>query len=190
MTPPPIPPVIDIVRRTTVRYCITRWDILRWQFYLLIRNRVLIVFGLIFSLALAWNDLRAPEMSARPIGFKIFYAVFFTAAMFCVLGLVTTALTSCTVLFKKYRGFLGDHELEIRDDGLVERTDVNESVHRWAGFHKIATTSRYLYIYVTDHNVHIVPRRYFATEQEQRAFQDEIQRHINAASRITGTINH
>ena len=181
MTPPPIPPVIDVPQRTTVRYSITRWDILRWQFYLLIRNRVLIVFGLIVSLALAWNDLRTPEMSARPVGFKIFYTVFFTAAMFCVVGLVTTALTACTVMFKKFRGFLGDHELEIREDGLVERTDVNESVHRWAGFHKIATTGRYLYIYVTDNNVHIVPRRYFASEQELRAFRDEIHRHINVS---------
>jgi hypothetical protein len=179
MTPPSVPPVIDTVRRTTVRYSITRWDILRWQFYLLIRNRVLIVFLLIVSLGLVWNDLRTPEMSARPVGFKILYAVFFTAAMFCSVGFVTTALTACMVMFKKHRGFLGDHELEIRDDGLIERTDINESVHRWAGFHKIVTTGRYLYIYVTDNNVHIVPRRYFASEQEQRTFQDEIQRHIN-----------
>jgi len=84
----------------------------------------------------------------------------------------------CMVMFKKYRGFLGDHELEIRDEGLVERTDVNESIHRWAGFHKLVTTGRYLYIYVTDHNVHIVPRRYFASEQDQRAFRDEIETHI------------
>jgi YcxB-like protein len=180
MTPPPIPPVIDAPRRT-VRYSITRWDILRWQFYLLIRNRVLIVFGLIASLALVWNDLRTPEMSTRPVGFKVFYAGFFTGAMFCVVGFGTMAITSCMIMFKKYRGFLGDHELEIREDGLVERTDVNESVHRWAGFHKLVATGRYLYIYVTDNNVHIVPRRYFASEQEQRAFQDEIQRHISVA---------
>ena len=181
MTPPPIPPVIDAPRRTTVRYSITRWDILRWQFYLLIRNRVLIVLGLIVSIGLVWQALGTPEMAGRSTGFKIFYAVFFTGMMFCFVGTVTMVLMFCTVMFKKFRGFLGDHELEIREDGLAERTDVNESVHRWAGFHKVVTTGRYLYIYVTDNNVHIVPRRFFTSEQEQRAFQDEIQRHINAA---------
>ena len=181
MTPPPIPPVIDAPKGAAIRYSLTRWDILRWQFYLLIRNRVLIVFGLILSLALVWQALGTPELAARSTGFKIFYAVFFTAIMFCFVGAVTMVLMLGMVMFKKYRGFLGDHELEIRDEGLVERTDVNESLHRWAGFHKVVTTGRYLYIYVTDNNVHIVPRRYFATEQEQRAFHDEIQRHINAA---------
>ncbi len=166
----------------TVKYTLTRWDIVRWQCYLIVRNRVLIVFGLIVSLALVWKDLSTPEMSVRPIGFKIFYAVFFTAAMFCLVGLGTMVLTSCMVMFKKYRGFLGDHELEIRDEGLAERTDVNESLHRWAGFHKVVTTGRYLYIYVTDNNVHIVPRRFFASEQEQRAFRDKIEKQINAAS--------
>lgn len=181
MTPPPIPPVIDAPNRTTVRYSITRWDILRWQFYLLIRNRVLIVFGLIVSVGLVWQALGTPEMAGSSTGFKIFYAVFFTGMMFCFVGVVTMVVMFCTVMFKKFRGFLGDHEIEIRDDGLVERTDVNESVHRWAGFHKIVTTGRYLYIYVTDNNVHIVPRRFFTSEQAQRAFQDEIDRHINAA---------
>ena len=178
-----MPPVIDALRRTTIRYSITRWDILCWQFYQLIRNRVLIAFELVVSLGLVWNDLRTAEMAARPLGFKIFYAVLFTAAMFCIVGFLTMALTGCTVMFKKFRGFLGDHELEVREEGLVERTDVNESVHRWVGFHKVVTTSRYLYIYVTDNNVHIVPRRHFASAQEQRAFHDEIQRHTNTAAR-------
>jgi len=140
---------------------------------------VLIGFGLIVSLALVWNDLRRPEMSARPMGFKIFYAVFFPAAMFCVVGLATMVLMSFMVMFKKHRGSLGDHELEIRDEGLAERTDVNESLHRWAGFHKVVTTSRYLYIYVTDNNVHIVPRRYFASEEDLNAFRQEIERQIH-----------
>ncbi|HSH93984.1 MAG TPA: hypothetical protein VK968_07550, partial [Roseimicrobium sp.] len=105
---------------------------------------MLIVFGLIVSLGLVWQTLGTPEMAARSTGFKIFFAMFFTGMMFCFVGVATTLLMFCTVMFKKFRGFLGDHELEIREDGLAERTDVNESLHRWAGFHKIVTTGRYL----------------------------------------------
>jgi hypothetical protein len=63
----------------------------------------------------------------------------------------------------------------------MERTDVNESLHRWAGFHKIVSTGKYLYIYVTDNNAHVVPRRYFGSEQEERLFRDELERHVVAA---------
>lgn len=179
MTPPEIPPVINAPGRTTLRYSITRWDILRWQLHVLVRNRALLVFWLVISLGLVWNDLRTAEMAVRPTGFKIFYAIFLPLAMLCVMALVTTTAMGCMVAFKKFSGLLGEHELEIRDDGLVERTDVNESVHRWAGFHKIVSTGRYLYIYVTDHNVHVVPLRCFESEQAQKAFQDAIQRRIN-----------
>lgn len=180
MISPPTPPAIEASQPQSVRYSLTRGDILRWQFYLLIRNRVLICFGLIVSLFLVWNDLRTPALATQSTGFKIFYALVFPVLMFCGVGLATMILMACMVLFKKYRGLLGDHELEIRKDGLVERTEVNESLHRWEGFHKVICTRRYLYIYVTDNNVHIVPRRYLTSEQEQRAFQEELERRIKA----------
>src|SRR5665213_1961298 len=170
----------DVPRRTTIKYCLNRWDILRWHFYHLARNRVLIGFYLMVTLWMVWDGLRAPEMATRTTGFKIFFAAFFVAAMFCVVCGLTMFTRVCVVMSKKYRGFLGEHELEIRDDGLVERTDVNESLHRWTGFHKIIVTGRYLYIYVTDNNVHIVPRRHFASELELKAFRDEIERHIRS----------
>ncbi len=181
MTPPPIPPVISEQTAKTVRYSLTRGDILRWQFYLFCRHRVLIGFIVIVGLGLAWNDCRTPEFAAFPIATKILYAIFMAALMLFFVGGATMASMALTVMFKKYRGVLGEHELEIRDDGLVERTDVNESVHRWAGFHKIITKRGYLFIYVTDANAHIVPRRFFASEQAERAFRDELERHINAA---------
>lgn len=183
MTPSPLPPVVAEPQFKRLKYSLTRWDILRWQSYLMVRNRVLIGFGLVVSLALAWNDLRTPELAANSAGFKVFYAAFLTVGMFCVVGLMTMVLMSLMVVFKKYRGLLGEHELEIRDDGLVERTDVNESLHRWAGFHKIARSRRHLYVYVTDNNVHIVPRRGFGSEQEEEAFRSELERRVAAARR-------
>jgi len=181
MTPPPIPPVISEQTSRTVRYSLTRGDILRWQFYLFCRHRVLIGFIVIVSLGLAWNDCRTPEFAAYPIAAKILYAIFLVVLMLCFVGCTTMATMALTVMFKKYRGVLGEHELEIREDGLVERTDVNESVHRWAGFHKIITKRWYLYIYVTDANAYIVPRRFFGSVQAEQAFRDELERHINAA---------
>jgi hypothetical protein len=180
MTPPPTPPVINAPHGRSIKYSLARGDIFRWHFYLLRRNRVLTIFILIASLAMAWNDLRTPQFAAYSIAVKIVYTIFLIGFMFCFVGFSTMVVMSFTVMFKKFRGFLGEHELEIRDDGLVERTSFNESLHRWAGFQKIVRTRRYLYIYVTDNNVHMVPRHYFASKQEEQAFQDEIERHIDA----------
>jgi hypothetical protein len=181
MTPPPIPPVTDASKRVSIRYSLTRGDILRWQFYQLIRNRLLMALYLGASLLLVWRDLRAPELAEHSLGFKLFYGVFFTGLYFTFYHLLTMLLLACIMMFKKYRGFLGEHELEIRDEGLVERTDVNETLNRWAGFHQLVSTSRYLYIYVTDQNVHVVPRHCFGSAQAEQVFRAELERHIKAA---------
>ncbi len=178
MTPPPLLPGIATPPHLAVKYSLTRPDILRWHFYVLTHNRVLIAFGLILSLGFVWHDLSTPDLAASSIVFKVFYAVVFTAIMLSIMASLTMLMMACMVMFKKYRGFLGDQELEIREDGLVERTDVNESVHRWAGFHKFVSTRRYFYVYVTDNSAHVVPRRCFASEQEQNAFRDEIKKRI------------
>jgi hypothetical protein len=178
MTPPPLPPVMAAPPRADVRYTLTRWDILRWQVYLLIRNRVLIGLMLVASVSLALADVRRPEMSGDTTGYKAAYVVVFIILMCGFAGVVTLATTVAMVMFKKFRGFLGDHELEIREEGLVERTEFNETMHRWSGFHKLVRTGGYLYIWVTDNSMHIVPLRYFASEQEERAFREEIARRI------------
>jgi len=181
MTPPIIPPKVDAQISKTVRYSLTRADILRWQAYVVIRNRVVIAFALIGNSFMVWSDLHTPEMTDKTVGFKIFCAVVLTVFAFCLIAFVSIVALFLMNISKKFRGLLGEHELEIREDGLVERTDVNESVHRWAGFHKIVTRRRYLYIYVTDNNVHIVPRRCFASEQAERIFRNELERRIHAA---------
>jgi hypothetical protein len=124
--------------------------------------------------------LRRPEPAAYSHEFKIAFGIVFSCITFLFMSLLSMLLVGCMLMFKKYRGVLGEHELEVRADGLVERTDVNESLHRWAGFHKIVSTGRYLYIYVTDVNVHIVPRRCFGSEQEEHGFRGELEKHIRA----------
>jgi hypothetical protein len=183
MTPPEVPSVQENPKGISVKYTLTRGDILRFQFYLLVRNRVLIAFLGIMHVFSLWMNLRSPEVAAQSTGFKIFYSVIFTCGMIVFVGVFTMLAIGTMVMVKKYRGFLGEHELEIREDGLMERTDVNESLNRWAGFHKIVRTTRYLYIYVTDNSYHIVPLKYFGSEAEERTFRDEMEKHVKACER-------
>src|SRR5947209_3615051 len=144
MTPPTLPSALDAPISKTIRYSLTRKDIFRWQVYAVIRNRVVIAFGLIGSSDMVWSDLRTLEMTSRTVSFKIFFAAFLTVFALGLIGFVSILALVFLNISKKHKGLLGEHELEICEGGLVERTDVNESVHRWAGFHKIVTKRRYL----------------------------------------------
>src|SRR5205823_3416125 len=104
-----------------------------------------------------------------------------TAVVFCFLAILNATVQVLFVLLRKNREALGNHELEIREDGLLERSDVGESLHRWAGFHKVCSTRKHLFIFVTENLVHYVPMRSFSSSQEASRFRDEIKRRADAA---------
>lgn len=167
---------------TAHRYKITRGDLLRVQMHMLIRNRVLIAFLFVGSTILAFLDFRQPALATLSLAGKTLFVILFDAIFIAFVGTITLIPLWLMILVRKHRGVLGEHILEVTDDGLLERTDVNETVHRWLGFHKMLGTRRYLFVYVTDTVVHVVPMRSFASEDVARSFQREIERHTKAAS--------
>jgi hypothetical protein len=144
-------------------------------------NRFLLGLTLLFTLGIPLLHLRDPEISSRSVGFKVFYVIFLCALVFTFMAVLQVVFQVFWTFLNKNRGVLGVHELEIRNEGLAERTDVNESMHRWSGFHKISRTRRFLFIFVTDNIVHYVPVRCFPSNEDAKRFQDEIQRRWRAA---------
>jgi hypothetical protein len=57
------------------------------------------------------------------------------------------------------KGTLGQHELEIDDNGLVERTEVNETRQSWNGVERIAETDERAFIYVSSMMAHVIPKK-------------------------------
>lgn len=57
------------------------------------------------------------------------------------------------------KGTLGQHELEIDDSGLVERTEVNETRHAWQGVERIVETDTHALIYISSMMAHVIPKR-------------------------------
>jgi hypothetical protein len=78
-----------------------------------------------------------------------------------------------TAFLFKQRGVVGKHVLQITEQGLVESTDFNESLHKWPSVCRILSLWGYLYIYVSDMNTHQVPKRYFSP-QEIADFEGEL----------------
>ena len=57
------------------------------------------------------------------------------------------------------KGMVGQHELEIDDHGLVERTAVNETRQSWHGVERITETEEHAFIYISSIMAHVIPKR-------------------------------
>jgi len=110
-----------------------------------------------------------------------FYFLITTVLLMILNAVIQVAVHAFWVLANKNRGVIGEHEIEIRDDGLMEKTPFNASLHHWTGFHKIAASRNYLFIFVTDNIVHYIPFRAFASKAEADAFRVELQKRSNVA---------
>ncbi|TAK99654.1 MAG: YcxB family protein, partial [Verrucomicrobia bacterium] len=70
-----------------------------------------------------------------------------------------TLLGFVSAFLMQHPGLVCRHTLEITEAGLIERTEVNESLHRWPNICRIFSFAGYLYVYVGQDNVHMIPKR-------------------------------
>lgn len=56
------------------------------------------------------------------------------------------------------KGFVCEHQLEINEDGILEKTEVNERKDKWSGVQLIGADPAHAFIYVGAMQAHIIPR--------------------------------
>jgi len=86
------------------------------------------------------------------------------------------AINSITRQHKYGDGVLGEHLIRLKDDFLIETTDVNETQHSWKGVERIEENNDYVFIYTSATNAHIIPKRYFKSEADALEFLEETKR--------------
>jgi hypothetical protein len=70
----------------------------------------------------------------------------------------------------KAPGILGLHEYAFLEDGLVERTQANETLIKWNCAQSVICTDRHLEIEIAPGLIHLLPRRAFADDTHYAAF--------------------
>lgn len=166
------PPVIA----RTVQFSLSRWDVVRCRLWVLAHNLKLMGTLVLMCVAMPALNYQTPENVRSPVLYFIFYFAFTFAIMACVMAVVQILFNVFWVFVNQNLGVVGEHTIEIREDGLLERTAVNESLHRWAGFHKIQASRSYLFVFATDNLVHYIPLRSFASAESAAEFRNELQR--------------
>jgi hypothetical protein len=116
----------QISQKLAISYRITRWDLFANHMTIWLRNRILQAFMVLFlgwqlwtavSPALGYASL--VQIASRVLGVLAFYGASLMGALIFV-GLAMSFLL-------KQRGVVGEHTLEITDDGLIESTEMNQT---------------------------------------------------------------
>lgn len=86
--------------------------------------------------------------------------------------LIGLAISLVFIVFTstKSNGILGFHEYEVTPDGLLEKTEANEGLSKWAGIQEVRKAGPFLLFKISGYLFHIVPKRSFGSEEEFQEF--------------------
>jgi hypothetical protein len=143
-----------------LRYELTRLDLFRAGVRAIFYTRILLLLIVPAVLFTWWSTFtyEDPKSGRQPVGVRVFAATF-TSLCCVVVGVLGGAVVTAAQSFlRRDQGVLGEHTLEISDEGLIESTSVNRSVAKWATSFRVRETGRYAYIYVSETNYHLIPK--------------------------------
>ena len=167
----------------SITYNLTRGDLFCGLMTIVFRNRMLQV--MIVSLIVFSEVLVVFGLGARLFSSTIVLMVVLAFAL-CLGIFISQALLALAMAYlPKERGVVGEHTLEITEQGLIERTEFNESLHMWPAMYRIVSQLGYLYIYVSYSVYHQVPKRR-VDAQQMAAFENELRARMAGENRLGG----
>jgi hypothetical protein len=161
--PPSIPPPVPAPNRA-IKYSLTRWDLVVHSMTVIFRNRFLRVFVPIMLLVCLRLHLSVYGSFHSPAEL-ILAGLIYCAGFVVVLAVMQGIMALVTAFLGRQEGIVGEHVLEITEAGLIERTEFNESLHKWPSICRIVSGSEYLYVYISELNSYAVPKRNLPPQQ-------------------------
>jgi hypothetical protein len=158
----------------TVKVHLTKLDLVWFNTLILPRSRLgQISLGIYVALGLA-GGIATSDVPATLD--DVVYLFLYTAVV-VVICLVCFLFFLVPFILMSFRspGLLGEHVFTLEQDGLRERTTVNDTLIRWGGVHDLHRTSSFILIGVSPMIFHVLPRRFFASQNAFDAFWAAIQ---------------
>lgn len=125
------------------------------------------------------------NMSAMPVLSFIVLLIFGIAKdipifISLVLAIIIGALLDLLILYitkmrimkmpEKKSGILGEHTIIIDEKGIDETSVIGDVSYIWTSISSIEQNKDYIFIFVSNLSGHIIPKRYFASEEEANEF--------------------
>ncbi len=141
------------------------------QIHALMRNRVVLGFWALIMVSYCVSQLHGPRAQSQGVLYEIVLCTVSCLILLASFLGSTLLVLSIQIMSQKNKAVLGEHRLTISDEGLVESTLYNESMHKWMGYHKTLSTSTYLMIYPTDGRFFYISKRRPLIEGDMAAFE-------------------
>ena len=156
-----------------IRYSNTRFDVFQGKLFLTTYNRGLRLIESVIIVVLGWMLWRGSD-STYSVASRAFTVGLCLLFVVCVVLAARVLLVAVSVFLEKNKGLIGEHSLELKDEGLEERTEYNTSLHKWVSPMKIRTAGNCRLLYVTDNSAHIIPPQCRVLEGDREQFLSAI----------------
>jgi hypothetical protein len=165
----------------SVKYKLNRWDVFCCRMWVIFQNRIFLAVPLVMSSFQVLIVASEPEIKGLPPAARIFGLTFlWFLVLFAYLTLQTGVIVLLILFRRNYAGVIGEHEVEIRDNGLFARSAINETLYNWSGVRKISCLPGVLFVYVGE-LVYYIRRRDFSSGEQFQNFKAEIERRAKIA---------
>jgi len=152
-----------------VRFKIKFRDLLAFCTYHCPRSVFVIgVYGIIFLL-LSFTIVQALPAEVNHVSKIIIFLITEMLAL-VLIAIIFALLMVVGMVSGRNKTLLTDHALTFEDDTFIVETKYKRTEHRWFGVQKLARTRRHLFIYVSQHSAHVIPRRAFKDRSEWDSF--------------------
>lgn len=136
-------------------------------------NLALYCFFAAFGAFVLWSSYTNSAIQNQSATWRLIYSfavVFGILAAALIVGMCVSALN---IILSKGKGMIGEHQLEITEQGLKELTDFNCSINTWDGMKGIKETGSFFLLFITDHSAHIVPKNKPLSEGDLNVFIEQ-----------------
>jgi hypothetical protein len=91
------------------------------------------------------------------------------ASVFVALSPLLIALT---YISRKNKTILTDRTVTLFEDSFVEESSYSRTEAKWLSLQKLVRTRKHIFLYVSQHAAHAIPRRAFKTQEEWDDFYE------------------
>jgi hypothetical protein len=130
------------------------------------------VWGYFFFMLILISCIITYRNNVNIFSVQMFYIIkssFWGALVTTIIVYILCQILTLLSLGKK-SGILGKHCYEVKKDGLLEITDVNESLHKWNGIKAVKKNNSYILVQINEYLFHLIPKRAFDDEQGYNEF--------------------
>ena len=162
----------------TIHYSLTRKDLFKCQVYGTAHNRLLHGLICLCLLLTFWVGSRPAEGRQDPLPVRLAGGMVAALLALAVATLMAVAFLALSVWTGKHKGILGDHTLTLTEEGLASKSPTSESLLNWAGIHRVVSTKGYVFIYVSELQIKMIPKRAFHSADEAVAVERQIRNRL------------